>query len=307
MDEQKKDETTGNADVVTNETEVETSQVEVADDASTQIGEVVSEVATTVSAVAETVPATEVASEAVETKTATPSAFNYKVYIGAVLVILAMAAGLIFILEKDGRISTGLFSTVIGKMEASTPVAKVNDVVITKGEFNVSLAQLTQMTAAQGADVKNESVMTELRKQAIDTLVNAELLRQTAIEAGKSVTDEQVETRFTEISDGLGGAEALASRMAEFGVTEESLRRDIENEFLIQALFDEKVDTDSIEVTEEEVVALYAQAGGAEAGLPPMTEIRDQIEAQIRFNKEQVLVNEYITNLKSSANVEVMI
>lgn len=299
MDEQKKDETTGNV----SETTVETSQGEVAAGVVNEVEAVVNEVAMT----AEQAPAPEVVNETVGAGEVAPSTFNYKVYIGAVLAILAMAAGLIFLLEKDGRISTGLFSSVIGKMEASAPAAKVNDVVITKGEFNTSLAQLVQMTAAQGADVNSESVMSELRKQAIDTLINAELLRQTAIAAGKTATGEQIETRLNEIRDGLGGAEALASRMAEFGVTEESLRRDIENEFLIQALFDEKVNTNNIEITEAEVTALYAQAGGAEAGLPPMAEIRDQIEAQIRFNKEQVLINEYIANLKTQASVEVMI
>ncbi len=300
MDENKKDETTTGANDVSNQTSAETVTTAVAETATEAV-----EAATVVSETA-TVSA-ETAANQVTEAIKSPTAFNYKVYVGAVLVILAMAAGLIFLLEKDGRISTGLFSGVIGKMEASAPAAKVNDVVITKGEFNVSLAQLTQMTAAQGADVSSESVISELRKQAIDTLVNAELLRQTAIDAGKTTTPEQIETRFNEIRDGLGGAEALTARMAEFGVTEESLRRDIENEFLIQALFDEKVNVDNIEVTEADIAALYTQAGGLEAGLPPMAEIKEQIEAQIRFNKEQELINEYITTLKASANVELMI
>jgi hypothetical protein len=95
--------------------------------------------------------------------------------------------------------------------------------------------------------------------------------------------------------------------MAEFGVTEESLRKDIENEFLIQGLFEAKIDSKSITVSEDEIEALYAGAGGAEAGLPPLAEVRDQIVAQIRFDKEQVLINEYLEKIKGDSEVEISI
>ena len=118
---------------------------------------------------------------------------------------------------------------------------------------------------------------------------------------------EQIEARFTEIQDGLGGAEALAARMAEFGVTEESLRRDIENEFLIQGLFDANIDSANLTASEEEIFFLYNQAGGEAAGLPPMADIRDQIEAQVIFDKEQELISAFIEELRADATIEVLI
>lgn len=235
------------------------------------------------------------------------SAFNFKVYAIAVAAILVISAGLMFILEKEGRISTGLFSGIISKMEASAPAAKVNGTVISVADFTSSLNQLTDLSVTQGEDVTDAAVIAQLRTQAIETLVNAELLRQAAVEEGITTTPEDIENRFIEIRDGIGGAEVLAERMAEFGVTEASLRKDIENEFLIQALFDTKIDRDSIEVSETDILVFYTRAGGEEAGLPPLEEVREQIVTQIRFEKEQALINDYLTTLRDAAEVEILI
>lgn len=233
--------------------------------------------------------------------------FNVRAYVGMVIAIVVIGVGLLFVLEKEGRISTGLFAGVIEKMEASQPAATVNGEIISKKDFKSSFDQLVNMSATQGVDTTDPAVNAELRTQAIETLVNGELLRQSAVAEGMTVEPEDVEARYAEIRDGLGGAEPLAARMAEFGVTEESLRKDIENEFLIQGLFEAKIDSKSITVSEDEIEALYAGAGGAEAGLPPLAEVRDQIVAQIRFDKEQVLINEYLEKIKGDSEVEISI
>ncbi len=242
-----------------------------------------------------------------ESVVTSPANFNIKAYLGVVLAILIIGAGLIFVLEKDGRISTGLFSGIINNMESSKPVATVNDSPILKKDFDSSVSQLLDIQATQGADVSDPLVVEQIEAQAIETLVNAELLRQAAIDEGIEVSQEQIDTRFNEISEGLGGADALAARMAEFNVTEESLRRDIENEFLIQGLFEVKIPSDNINVTEEEIAALYEQVGGSEAGLPPLEEVSAQIEQQITLTKEQEIITEYIGTLREEAEVEILL
>ena len=250
--------------------------------------------------------ATNSSDETVTSKTGL-GAFNVRAYVLAVAAILLICAGLLFVLEKEGRISTGLFSSVIDKMEASAPAARVNGVVITGAEFSSSLEQLTDLSATQGANIADANVLAQLRTQAIETLINAELLRQAAIAEGITVTPEEIEGRFNEIRDGIGGAEVLATRMAEFGVTEESLRKDIENEFLIQELFGMKVDSSSIQVSETDVATFYDNAGGAAAGLPPLEEVRDEIVGQLKFEQEQTLINAYIQELRNEGEVEILI
>lgn len=294
MDEQKKDDTTGA--VVPNTSTEEASSAEASNTtASTEMEVAKEEVAASTEAVKEVVAAAK-------------RPFNYKVYAGAVLSILVISLGLIFILEKENRISTGIFSTVIEKMDSKKPVAKVNGVVISKADYDSSLSQLVQMAGAQGADVSDPTLIESLKSQTIDTLVNGEILRQAAVEAGKTATKEQIDERYAEIETGLGGAEALATKMNEFGVNVESLRRDIENEFLIQAYFaDNKIGGDFIEVTDAEINNLYEQAKATSPNIPALADVKDQVAAQIKLEKEQTQINDLLQKLRIEAEVEILI
>ena len=227
-------------------------------------------------------------------------------YVVSGLIVLIMALGLIFVLEKQGRINTGLFSGIIADMKAKAPAAKVNGVVIPMSDLDSGVKQLSEMAKMQGMDSTSEEAIAGFRAEAIETLINGELLRQVAIEKGKEATPEAIDARFNEISEGIGGREELDKRMAEFGINEANLRRDIENEILIQGLFDSEVNKDSIEVTDEEVAALYNEAN-ANGDLPPLEEIRDQVVEQIRNDKYQQKVTAYIEDLKSQAEIEVLI
>jgi hypothetical protein len=63
----------------------------------------------------------------------------------------------------------------------------------------------------------------------------------------------------------------------------------------------------NIQITEEEVVAIYEAAGGAEADLPPLDEVRGQIEAQVRGTKEQEAVTAFIDELRKGASIQILI
>ena len=317
MDDKKQEENTGVTPEVSEETVVSSEGEQMAEETVAPVPSTEVTAPQTEIMPAEVVVSKDVVSEApvAVTTEAHHTSFNVRAYVGAVIVILLISAGLLFVLEKEGRISTGLFSGIIGKMEASLPAARVNDEVISKKEFDSSLQQLTQMAVSQGGgDVTDPAFTAELKKQAIDTLVNAVLLRQAALAEGMTATEEEIEIRFAEIRDGIGGAELLAARMAEFGVTEVSLRRDIENEFLIQRLFDAKITTDALEVSEEEIanfyktqIQTYYQNAGTEAEIPKIEEVRDQIVAQLELEKKQVLINEYLETLRADASIEILI
>lgn len=226
-----------------------------------------------------------------------------------VWVILAVAVvvlGILFALEKGGRISTGLFSAVISE-DRGVPVAKVNGVDISSTDFDSSVKQLLQMAASQGADTTDPAQVDQFKKQAIDTLINGELLRQDAIAEGMTATKEAIDARFSEIRDGIGGEEQLVARMAEFGITEKILRRDIENEILIQGLFDNVIGTEGVEVSDGEVEEFYAGLGGEGVQIPPLADVKEQIVEQIKISKQQELIGNYLENLKSESEIEILI
>ena len=95
--------------------------------------------------------------------------------------------------------------------------------------------------------------------------------------------------------------------MEQFGVTDSVLKRDIRNELVIQTLLDQVFAESSIEVSDAEVEELYNSAGGAEGGLPPLEEVRAQIEAQVQSTKEQEIVDDFIESLRNQSTVEVLI
>jgi SurA N-terminal domain len=253
----------------------------------------------------ESVEATTVAetTSAVAAASAKKSKGGMKKYIITALVVLIIGAGLLFVLEREGRISTNLFSFLNGNDSA----AIVNGSVITKADFDSSLNQLMQMAATQGASTTDPAIMEQYRTQAIDTLINGELLRQAALAAGMNAPADAITARFTEIETGLGGKEQLVAKMAEFGITETVLRRDIENEILIQGLFDSKFPLNTTEVSEEEISALYAELGGEGAGIPPLSEVKEQVAEQIKLDRQQTQISEYIDTLRSEAKIEILI
>jgi SurA N-terminal domain len=246
--------------------------------------------------VAETV-VEEVASTPREGKTSNKAIRTYAL---AGLVIVVMGLGLLFVLEQQGRVSTGVFATLLDKQGAA--VAEVNDVKILQSDFESGLQQLLQEASAKGVDTTDAAVLAEYEKKALDTLVNGELLRQAALEAGLTATAEVIEARFSEIKEGVGGAEALAAKMAEFGITEKTLRRDIENEILIQQLLQTVLsEAEEETLSEADIETYYEGLGGEAAGIPPLAEIKDQLAQRI---SEERIVTKYIDDLREKATIE---
>lgn len=228
---------------------------------------------------------------------------NVKLYVGVVIVILAIAAVLVFALEKQGRINTGIFTSIITSIEANDAVATVNDAPIIKREYENGLKQLTDYVTAQGGDINDPAVTAEIKSQAIETLINAEVLRQAALAAGFSVTPEQVTERLTEIETSIGGAETLKARMLEIGVSEGELKEDIENELLIQQLFDSKI---VAEVSDEEVEVVYKEYATQDTGLGE-AELRSALREQLVEQKKVSLINDYIAELREAATIEIFV
>lgn len=225
-------------------------------------------------------------------------------YALAFVVVAMISAGLWFVLEKDGRVDTTVFAPLTNYLKSKEAVATVNGVKISRLDFDSTLRQLTANTTQRGMDVTDPAIQSDLRDQAVESLVNTEVLRQSAVAAGEAVLPEDVEARYEEIETSIGGAEALAARMSELLVTKEMLLRDIENDLLIQAYLDKSVDRSKVSVSEDEIKALYEQVAASGSELPPLEEIRDQVESQIRFNKEQTVVAEYVDKLRKDAAVE---
>lgn len=227
-------------------------------------------------------------------------------YIIAVLLAAVIILGALYLLEKEGRSSTNIFSSIIESQQANSVVATVNGEEIINSQLETSIQQFAQVAAAQGVDASSTEAQLEIRNQALEVLINTQLLKQAAREDGIEISDEAVAERLESIKTDIGGEEILAERMEALGIGEEQLRRDVKDELLIQKLLESIFAETDTTASEEEIAAVYEDAGGEDAGLPSLDEVREQVEAQITASKEQAAIDEYLAELKAEAEIDIV-
>ncbi len=324
-DTQKEAETTTG---VTPESETTEQATETTPEVIEVIAETVETNAETLSVVAEevvaVVPATESAPEptpATETaattavaasvvagfKKAKDFAVRKKYTLATLLLVVVALLALVYALEDKGKLQTGIFDDVRKEVSKYTPAAKVNEEAISKYDLGISVTQLSAGAAAQGADLADPTVQDELETQALDMLINTELLKQEAASRGLAVTEEEVTARLETLKTDVGGEEVLNQRLKDFGIKKKTLMRDIRNELTIQKLLDEVFKEKEIAVSDAEIADFYEKAGGAQAGLPALEEVKAQIEAQLKASKQQGVVTSLIEELRTKAQIEILI
>jgi SurA N-terminal domain len=275
---------------------------EVAVDVADNVAEV-----TTPEAATETAATTAMVASATSFLHTTKDFIKRKKYTVATLALVLVALlALVYALEQKGKLGTGIFDGVEKQVSKHTAAATVNNAKISEYDLGISITQLSSGAAAQGADITDPALQTEIRTQALDMLVNTELLKQEAANRGITVSKEDVDARLETLKTDVGGEEVLDQRMAEFGINKRTLLRDIKNELTIQKLLDEVFKEKAVVVTEEEIVAFYEQAGGADGGLPALEEVKTQIEAQLKATKEQGVVTVYLEELRGKATIEIL-
>jgi hypothetical protein len=231
---------------------------------------------------------------------------SLKLTIVSVVVVVVALAGILYALEKDGRVNSNVFSGIIDQQSAQSDVAVVNGESISESELAVASTQLAQAAAAQGADPADPAIQATIRSQSLDLIIGTTLLTQKAEAEGVTVTEEVVAERLAAIEADAGGAEILATRMAEFGISMEGLESDVRSELIISKLLDTVVSDKDIVVTEEEIVSAYDGAAAPGVELPPLEDVRAQIEAQLQQVKGEAVIEEYVQQLRADADIEIM-
>jgi peptidyl-prolyl cis-trans isomerase C len=108
--------------------------------------------------------------------------------------------------------------TQILPTETQIPLAvMVNDFKISQGEYR---AELALYEAASGTELATED-----EERVLEDLINQALLAQNANENGFEVDESLLQGRIDQISEEIGGTQALADWMATYGYSEEDFRR----------------------------------------------------------------------------------
>jgi len=248
--------------------------------------------------------------ETTETTTTNPKQGGGTRIIIAAILLIAIGIGGYIYLSKDKNSSTGedtatsTADIVLGTDRESGPVAQVNGAEVSRKEYEDSVVNIAENAKAQGADITDPAVQEQIKEQALTTLINTKLLAQAATASGVSITDTEIQTEFDGIVAQFGSTEALQAQLASYNISEEALRSDLKEQLTIQAYLETAVDTSTITVTDEEITAFYDSLDNSQGTLPELETIRDQVEAEIRTQKEQVLIAELLDTLREQATIE---
>lgn len=176
-------------------------------------------------------------------------------------------------------------------------IAKVNGEEITSQE----VSQIQNELSTQGQEVTQE--------QAVQQAVTVKVLEAEVESGGYLLSTEEVETQLSsQLSQQGMSLEEFKTQVENSGSSYEDALDNYRFQFSIEHYFSEVLDTQSIEVTQEEVEQFYqqytqqAQAQGQE--VQELEEIRSQLEEQIRSQKESQLRNQHIQSLVEQADVE---
>jgi foldase protein PrsA len=119
--------------------------------------------------------------------------------------------------------------------------ALVNGQGISLQAYERELAQLLGALAAAGEDLESEAFRAQLpaiRSQVLDLLIDNVLVQQAAVEAGITVTDDEVQERVAEVVEQGGGLTAFEAWLEETGQSWEEFGRDMCQDILHQKMLD---------------------------------------------------------------------
>ncbi len=214
------------------------------------------------------------------------------------VVVLALAGYFVFRGDKNETVTPPVVESV----------ATVNGVAIPKSNYETQLANSIASLKTQGVDTENAETLAKIRTQVLDDMINNELVNQGIAAAGITVNPADVDKQIQTITEQAGGVEKLQGELVKANLTEAQLRENVSRQLAIQTYLAANVNVAGITVTDAEVSQFYADYSKSQkdAGVktvPPLKELTSQIKQQITLNKQQALVNEFITSLRNKAQI----
>lgn len=191
-------------------------------------------------------------------------------------------------------------------------VAEVNGTEISKEDFTTAYEAQFPQAAAQAQLTGQELDQDLLRSTVADNLVSTELLRQEAEERGIEVTDEGRAAAIDELlaSSGLASEEELRAAFSEQGLDEAEFSSQLEDQVRLDALLaDEAGDTtptdEEIQEAYDAAVAQQEESGETATPIPPLEDVREQIEQQLVGAKTSEAAQALLVQLREDSDITV--
>ncbi len=184
--------------------------------------------------------------------------------------------------------------------------AIVNGTRITEAELTENIAMMTKSAEMQGIDTSEMTVTSEIRTQALENLINNALLIGAAKKEGKVANEAAVQAAYDTLVSELGGEEELKTRMEEVGLTSDTLYKNIGERLMVDSYIESATDIETLTITDEEITTYLTSIETEGVKLPPLEEIKPQIEGTLLAEKQQKLVADLIQKLRTEGEVTII-
>ena len=201
----------------------------------------------------------------------------------------------------------------------------IPDVVATIDDEEISGEAFAENYEAQYQQLSMQSQMTgqepdqdQLKDQALEMMINSELLVMEAEDQDLSASEEDVDEYLDTMAEenGMESSDALMGELEAQGLTEERIREDLQKEVLIQQVV-ETLDVE--EPSEEELQEMYdTQVEQLEAmneqveedqaqEAPSFEEMEPELEKQAAMQKENEAISSLLDDLRDDADIEILL
>jgi len=134
-------------------------------------------------------------------------------------------------------------------------VASVNGVLIPKAYLEREVRRFEEQALSQGQMV-DESQRDQINRQALDTLIDIELLYQESQRRGFEITGDRIEEQVTSLRDQFNGEEGYAAALEQIGISDSELRTEFRRQLAIQDMIDTDI-APSTSVSQQESTEFY--------------------------------------------------
>ena len=174
---------------------------------------------------------------------------------------------------KDGSAEGSIGQTETYLNKEDSMIAKVNGTPITSGEVEQELRNIVTQYQNNMPPDQLLQLQPKLRTQALENLINTQLLFREADRKGITPSSEAINTELDGIISRFPSPEAFQQQMTKVGISREQMVKDIEQQLKVTALVKEALVAVETTVTNEEVSQFYQ-------GNPDSFKSSEQVRAQ---------------------------
>ncbi|PIT91241.1 hypothetical protein COU17_01275 [Candidatus Kaiserbacteria bacterium CG10_big_fil_rev_8_21_14_0_10_49_17] len=190
--------------------------------------------------------------------------------------------------------------------DTSAVVARVDGVAITRAHIDARIAQVKGSGQAQ-VPAEDAPEYAEFQEAVLTQLINEELFLKDAARLGIAPEDADVDAQLEQVKEQFESDAAFESQLAAVGLTNATLRADIERQLTLTAYY-QQVQTDSeITVSEEDAQAVYDQVAANQELDVTFEDAKANIIAQLTQQKLNEALTQKAAELRANASVETLL